>query len=40
MKVGVATGERLIDAELAAYVEESRAFYAARAASRGRGSSA
>jgi acetyl esterase len=33
MKVGV--GEGLIDAELAAYVEESRAFYAARAASRG-----
>jgi acetyl esterase len=33
MQVG--TGEGLIDAELAAYVEESRAFYAARAASRG-----
>jgi acetyl esterase len=29
------TGEGLIDAELAAYVEESRAFYAARTASRG-----
>jgi acetyl esterase len=33
MQVGRAEG--LIDAELAAYVEESRAFYAARAASRG-----
>jgi acetyl esterase/lipase len=33
MQVG--TGEGLIDAELVAYVEESRAFYAARAASRG-----
>jgi acetyl esterase/lipase len=32
MRVGA--GERSIDAELAAYVEESRAFYAARAASR------
>jgi acetyl esterase len=35
MQVG--TGEGLIDAELAAYVEESRAFYAARAASRATG---
>jgi acetyl esterase len=33
MQVG--TGEGLIDTELVAYVEESRAFYAARAASRG-----
>ena len=33
MQVG--TGAGLIDAELAGYVEESRAFYAARAASRG-----
>ena len=31
----VSTGEGLIDVELVAYVEESRAFYAARAASRG-----
>jgi acetyl esterase len=33
MRVG--TGEGLIDARLAAYLEESRSFYAARAASRG-----
>jgi hypothetical protein len=33
MQVGIREG--LIDAELAGYVEESRAFYSARAASRG-----